>query len=219
MPGSSPRQKQPSSAPPSSSGAAVPKKKTGHRSFSATDLALIAVFAALVAASIIVPPIPAGSALGVPITLQTLVITLTGLTLGAARAAAAVGLYVILGLAGLPIFSGFRGGPGALASGSGGYIIGFVLCAATVGWLAAVIVCRTGRAGALGLTVAGLAGLLVSHAAGIVGMMINGRLSLQAAALADVLFVPGDVIKVVLAVIVSISLHRAFPDLLIRRAP
>lgn len=94
-----------------------------HSGWSARDISMIAVFAALMAASIAIPPIPAGNVLGVPITIQTTVVTLTGLVLGAGRGAAAIGLYVMVGLAGLPVFSGFRGGLGILASGSAGYIL------------------------------------------------------------------------------------------------
>lgn len=186
-------------------------------SWDATDLALIGVFAALIAASIIVPPIPAGVALGVPITLQTLVITLSGLVLGGGRAAAAAGLYVLLGLVGLPVFSGFRAGPGVLAGGSAGYILAFAAFAAVVGWLAQIVVRKTGRAHGLWFMGCALAGLVVSHASGIIGMMVNGRLSLEAATLADLIFVPGDVIKCIIAVVVSLSIHRAFPDILLRR--
>ena len=75
--------------------------------------------------------------LGVAITLQTLVVSLCGLVLGFGRGTAAVGLYILLGLIGLPIFSGFRAGPAVLASPSAGYIIGFIFGVAVVGLLAA----------------------------------------------------------------------------------
>jgi biotin transport system substrate-specific component len=68
---------------------------------------------------------------------------LTGLALGPARAFAAVGLYLLLGFAGLPIFSGGRSGLGVLAGPSAGYIIGFLFAATAVGWLAAVVLART----------------------------------------------------------------------------
>ena len=85
--------------------------KPGRKRWNATDLGLIAVFAALVAGSALIAAIPVGG-LGVPITLQTLAVMLTGLALGPGRAFAAVGLYTLLGLAGLPIFSGGRSGLG-----------------------------------------------------------------------------------------------------------
>lgn len=177
------------------------------------DLSLIAVFAALMAASIAVPGINVGP-FGVAITLQTLVVSLCGLVLGFGRGTAAVGLYVLLGLVGLPIFSGFRAGPAVLASPSAGYIVGFVFGAAVVGLLAVVAVRSRWRAAAL--FGAAMAGTVVIHIFGIVGFVMKG-MGVQAAVLADVIFLPGDILKNALAVVVALSLHRAFPDLLVRR--
>ncbi|WP_269940050.1 biotin transporter BioY [Arthrobacter sp. HY1533] len=184
-----------------------------RKRWGAMDLSLIAVFAALMAASIAVPGINVG-ALGVPITLQTLVVCLCGLVLGFGRGTAAVGLYILLGLVGLPIFSGFRAGPAVLASPSAGYIIGFIFGAAVVGLLATLAVRSRWRAAAL--FGAALAGTVVIHISGIIGFLIKG-MGLQAAIAADVIFLPGDIIKNVIAVLIALSLHRAFPDLLVRR--
>lgn len=184
-----------------------------HTRWTAMDLSLIAVFAALMAASIAVPGVNIGP-LGVPITLQTLVVALCGLVLGFGRGSAAVGLYVLLGLVGLPIFSGFRAGPAVLASPSAGYIIGFIFAAAVVGLLAAAAVRSRWRAGAL--FAAAMAGTVVVHICGIVGFLAKG-MALEAAVLADVVFLPGDILKNVVAVLIALSLHRAFPDLLVRR--
>lgn len=190
-----------------------------RRRWNATDLGLIAVFAALVAVSAVVPAIPVG-ALGVPVTVQTLAVMLTGLALGPGRAFAAVGLYVLLGLAGLPIFSNGRGGLGVLAGPSAGYILAFPIAAAAVGWLAAVVLRRTtGKVRALALFAAAMAGSIVFvHGLGILGLVVNARLELSKAFLADLAFYPGDVIKNILAVSVALALHKAFPDLLVRRA-
>ena len=177
------------------------------------DLSLIAVFAALLAASIAVPGINVGP-FGVAITLQTLVVSLCGLVLGFGRGTAAVGLYVLLGLVGLPIFSGFRAGPAVLASPSAGYIVGFVFGAAVVGLLAVLAVRSRWRTAAL--FGAAMAGTVVIHIFGIVGFVMKG-MGVQTAVLADVVFLPGDILKNVLAVVVALSLHRAFPDLLVRR--
>ncbi|MEO6529951.1 MAG: biotin transporter BioY [Specibacter sp.] len=181
--------------------------------WSATDLSLIAVFAALLAASIAVPGVNVGP-LGVAITLQTLVVSLCGLVLGFGRGTAAVGLYILLGLIGLPIFSGFRAGPAVLASPSAGYIIGFIFGVAVVGLLAVWALGRRWRAAAL--FGAAMAGTVVIHASGIVGFVIKG-MSLPTAIVADAIYLPGDIIKNVLAVLIALSLHKAFPDLLVRR--
>jgi len=209
---------------PASGPASSPAPGSGGRRrtrWDATDLGLIAVFAALVAGSALVAAIPVGG-LGVPITLQTLAVMLTGLALGPGRAFAAVGLYTLLGLAGLPIFSGGRGGLGVLAGPSAGYIVAFPLAAAAVGWLTTLVLRRTaGRAGrfrAVLLFVAAMVGSIVFvHGLGVLGMMLNAKLDFSKAFLADLVFYPGDVIKNALAVTIALSLHKAFPDLLLRR--
>ncbi|MGJ3189894.1 biotin transporter BioY [Paenarthrobacter nitroguajacolicus] len=188
-----------------------------RKRWTATDLGLIAVFAALVAASAIVPGIPVG-ALGVPITLVTLTVMLSGLVLGAGRGFAAVGLYVLLGLAGLPIFSGGRSGLGILASPSAGYIIAFPLAAAATGYLAGVVIRRTVRNRGLWLFAATMvSSIVIVHGLGVLGMMVNGKLDFTKAFIADLAFYPGDIIKNVLAVVIALAIHKAFPDVLVRR--
>ncbi|TAP43839.1 biotin transporter BioY [Arthrobacter sp. S39] len=185
--------------------------------WNATDLGLIAVFAALVAGSALVPGI-AANVFGIPITFQTLAVMLTGLMLGPARGFAAVGLYTLLGLAGLPIFSQGRSGLGILAGPSAGYIIAFPIAAALVGWLATVVIRRTTRARALWFFVAAMVtSVLVVHGLGIAGIAINTKTGLGQAFMADLIFYPGDVIKNILAAGIAVALHRAFPDVLVRR--
>ncbi len=72
----------------------------------------------------------------VPLTLQTLVVLLIGATLGARLAAAAVALYLIEGLAGLPVFAGAVAGPLYMAGPTGGYLVGFLAAAALIGFAA-----------------------------------------------------------------------------------
>lgn len=86
------------------------------------DLICIAIFAVLMAvcAWITIPTI-------VPFTMQTFGLFLTLSVLGGRRGTFAVLTYILLGAVGLPVFSGFRGGLGALLGTTGGYILGFVL--------------------------------------------------------------------------------------------
>ncbi len=204
--------------------AAAPAKSRLARQrtrWNATDLGLIAVFAALVAGSALIAAIPLGG-VGVPITVQSLTIILTGLVLGPGRAFAAVGLYVVLGLAGLPIFSGGRSGLGLLAGPSAGYIIGFPLAAAAVGWLAVLVLRRTAASGKLRAVLlfgaAMIGSIVFIHGLGVLGLMVNAKMDLPKAFLADLVFYPGDIIKNLLAVPIALALHKAFPDLLLRRA-
>ena len=65
----------------------------------------------------------------VPFTMQTFAVFCALLLLGGRRGFLAVGLYILLGAFGLPVFSGFRGGIGVLLGPTGGYIAGFLLAA------------------------------------------------------------------------------------------
>ena len=196
-----------------------PTASRPRRAWDAQSLALIAVVAALIAASAIVPGIPVGS-FGVPITLQTLAVALTALVLGGTRAAAAVGLYLVLGFAGLPIFSGGRAGLQILAGGSAGYIVAFFIGAFVLGVLAEWIVRRAApsRRGVWFFLAATVVSVVVIHSLGVLGMMINLKLSWQAAFIADLAYYPGDLLKNAVAALAATAVHRAFPDVLVRRA-
>jgi biotin transport system substrate-specific component len=77
-----------------------------------------------------VPSIP------VPVTLQTLGVMLIGLTFGFRLATATVALYLIEGAIGLPVFAGFSSGFVVLFGGTAGYLFGFLVAAALMGFMA-----------------------------------------------------------------------------------
>lgn len=183
----------------------------------AGDLALVAVFAALIAAFSLTPAVPVGA--GVPITLQTLAVVLAGLVLGPWRGFLATSLYLLIGFAGLPVFAGGAAGLAVLGKTSVGYLLAFPVGAAVAGALARLFAGRRGPGGFLGLFAAGLAGSAVIHAGGIVGLMIVARMSLQAALVVDVTFWPGDLLKMGVAAAIAVAVHRAFPALLVTRRP
>ncbi|MDN3904590.1 biotin transporter BioY [Arthrobacter sp. YD2] len=188
------------------------ERSAPRRSWTPTDLSLIAVFAALTAVFSILPGIPLGA--GVPLTLQTLAVMLTGMILGPGRGAAAVGLFLLAGLAGLPVFSGFRGGLGVLAAPSAGYLLSFPVAAFVVGVLSAVVLRRISRARYVWLFAAAITtSFLVVHPAGITGLMVNAHLDFSAALAADMAFWPGDVLKNLLAAAVAVSVFKAFPGM------
>lgn len=98
----------------------------------AVDAALVTAGAAFVSvlAQVSIPLQP------VPITGQTLAVIVVGAALGARRGAAALTMYMLLGLAGLPIFANFTGSVAALALPSFGFIVGFIPAAFVAGWFA-----------------------------------------------------------------------------------
>ncbi len=83
-----------------------------------------------VAAQIQVPLKP------VPVTGQTFAVLVVGMVFGMRLGAATLMLYLAEGAVGLPVFAGLSGGPAVLAGPTGGYIVGFVLAAGLVGYLA-----------------------------------------------------------------------------------
>ncbi|MDD4211819.1 MAG: biotin transporter BioY [Bacilli bacterium] len=83
----------------------------------------IALFTSILSiGTVLIPPIPIGE---INITLQTLIIMICGLLLSPLDAFIAVVLYLLLGIIGLPVFSGFKSGLGVLLGPSGGYLFSF----------------------------------------------------------------------------------------------
>lgn len=98
----------------------------------ALDAGLVIAGAAVVAllAQVEIPLWP------VPITGQTLGVIVVGAALGAWRGAAALTTYMLVGLAGLPVFAGFTGTLAAVGKPSFGFVIGFIVSAFVAGWFA-----------------------------------------------------------------------------------
>ena len=184
------------------------------RPTSATDLALVAVFAALIAAFSLTPAIPIGP---VPVTLQTLAVVLAGLVLGPWRGFLATLLYLVVGFAGLPVFAGGAAGLAVLAKPSVGYLLAFPFGALVAGAMAQVFARWRGAKQYLGFFLAGLAASLLIHAAGIVGLVLVLHLDLSAAFGIDLAFWPGDLAKMFAAAAVAVAVHKAFPALLAAR--
>jgi len=185
------------------------------RRFSTTDLALIAAFGALVAVCSYLAAIPVGGA-GVPITLQTLAVLLTGLVLGPARGFLAVCLYLVLGLVGLPVFAEHSSGAGVFNGPTAGYLYTFPIAAAVAGFLLAYVA-RGQRTRALFALGAALVATVVNHLGGIVGLHAVLGVTWHKAATIDAAYWVGDIVKAAIAAIVAAEVHRAFPALLGRR--
>ncbi|WP_173924355.1 biotin transporter BioY [Agromyces sp. Marseille-P2726] len=194
--------------------AQTPAARTRARS-SARDLAQIAVFAALIAALTLPGAIPIG--IGVPITLQTLGVMLAGAILGARKGALAVTVYVALGLAGLPILSSGAGGLGVLVGPTGGYLLGFILGAFVIGWLAERLTPRL-RFWTL-LVATSVGGILAVYLVGIPWLAAVTGMPVGAAIAAGSLpFLIGDAIKAIVAALVAAGVHRSWPGLIAEKS-
>lgn len=180
---------------------------TDTRRLETRDIARIAVFAAIIAALGLVAPIPLPGL--VPITAQTLGVMLAGTVLGAWRGAAAVLVFELLVLVGLPLLSGGHGGVGSFVGPASGYLIGWIPGAFVTGLIA-----HSGRGRlawwrvALGCLVGGV---LVVYAVGIPVQSVYTGLPLGPTAIAGALFLPGDLIKAVLATVLTMVLWKAYP--------
>jgi biotin transport system substrate-specific component len=194
-----------------------------HVRWNARDLALVAVFAALIAVLGLPGTItPFGNT--VPITAQTLGVMLAGSVLGARRGAAAVAVFLVLVAAGLPLLAGGRGGLRVFAGPSAGFLIGWLAGAAAIGLIMAARPAGFGPVGAVPTwramfwTVLALVlgGIVLIYAIGIpVQVAITGVPLAKAAALST-LFLPGDALKVALAAVVAHGVFRGYPAVLER---
>lgn len=178
------------------------------RRMAAADLALIAVFAGLIAALGVAPPIYVLGA-AVPVTLQTLGVMLAGSILGARKGALAVLVFLALVALGLPLLSGGRGGLGVFAGPSAGYLIGFPIGAWVVGWLTGLL----GRYTLVGGLVANIVGgILVVYLFGIpVQAWRLSTSTLAGTVIASAVYLPGDLAKAVIATLVTRGVRRAYP--------
>ena len=131
----------------------------------------------------------------VPMTMQSLVVLLVGVAYGPRLGAATVLLYLLEGLAGLPVFAGFRSGPAVLAGPTGGFLVGFVPAAALAGWLAA----RGWMRGAIGAAAGFLAGHAVLFAFGVgwLAVLVGAE---RAIAFGLLPFLPGTAVKAAIGV-------------------
>ena len=170
------------------------------RRLPARDLALVAVFAALIAV-LGLPGAVNPFGLAVPITAQTLGVMLAGLLLGPRRGALAVLVFLALVAAGLPLLAGGRGGLGVFAGPSAGYLLGWVAGGFVTGLLADLLAeVRAGRLRLLSLLVAAVVGgVAVVYAVGIPVLAWRAQLPFAKALAANWAFLPGDLVKAVVA--------------------
>ena len=174
------------------------------RQFRVVDLSYMAICAALIAICSWIS-IPAA----VPFTLQTFAVFCVLGLLGGRRGTVSILVYILLGAIGLPVFTGFNAGLGALLGTTGGYILGFVFIG-LIYWLAEKLFGTT-----LWVRVtAMLLGLLVCYAFGTAWFMFLYARRTGPIALGTALgwcvfpFLIPDLVKMCLAVMLSGRLRK-----------
>ena len=177
------------------------------------NLTLIALFAALIAGLALMPKLELIA--GVPITLQSLGIMLAGTVLGARAGFLAVILYLVLGAIGLPIFAGGAGGLGPFFGPTGGFLIGFAFAALATGLVMAKV---RGPVGLTAFLAAAIGGIVVLYAIGVPFLAYVIDKPVLDTALLMAPFLPGDLIKAVVAALITRALYQMRPGVVLSRA-
>lgn len=179
----------------------------GQGSTTTKKIVFTALFAALTAVcgfiSIPVPGTP------IPIVLQNMLVVLTGLMLGPVWGVCATLLFLLAGALGLPVFSGGTGGIARLMGPTGGFLYGYALATLVAGTIAQRP--RYGRKDStIRLIVATVSGFVVMYVPGVIHFMrVMDKTFGQTMALCVVPYIPGDIVKAVLAVLISAKLRKA----------
>ena len=178
-----------------------------HVGMATKRIVFTALFAALTAAcgfiSIPVPGTP------LPIVLQNMMVVLDGLLLGPVWGAAAVVLFILTGLIGLPVFSGGTAGITRLMGPTGGFIVGYAIAALVAGLVARRPVIGK-KAPAVRLVLAALCGFAVMYIPGVLHFMRSmDKTFTETMALCVLPYLPGDAVKLVLSVVIAIPLRKS----------
>ena len=172
-----------------------------EKSLSIQQLAVIGVMSAVIC--ILAPfSIPIGV---VPISFTNLAVYIAIYVLGTKKGTISYLIYLLIGLVGVPVFSGFTSGPGKLFGPTGGYLIGFAFMALISGifidrFTNKMYLCFIGM----------IIGTAVCYLLGTIWLAYQAGLSFQAALAAGVIpFIPGDLIKIVIATLIGAQLRKA----------
>ncbi len=179
------------------------------------NIVLIALFAAIIAALGLLPKITLTS--GIPITAQSMGIMLCGTILGSKRGGLAVLLFIFLVAIGLPLLSGGRGGLGVFTTPWAGFLFGFPVAAYVTGFV--MEQWRTENIGLVAGCSALIGGIGALYLIAVPFYMLTKSAGLNEALVVAMLpFMPGDILKAVLAGYITAKLAKARPASLLSRA-
>jgi biotin transport system substrate-specific component len=175
----------------------IKDRETVNRDTNVSEQLRMTVHASLLAALIAVGAyisVPIGP---VPIVLQNMFILLAGLLLGKRWGLAAVGVYLLAGACGLPVFAGGTGGIGRFAGPTGGYLIGYLPAVFVVGLVS--------KYEKTALDIIGMiVGTLIIYSVGVTWLqLITGMPFSKALAVGMYPFLIGDALKIVAAATIA----------------
>ena len=180
---------------------------------STKKIVFTALFAALICAGCFISiPLPGL----VPITVQNMFAVLAGTVLGGVQGAAAVGIFLILGAVGIPVFSGVKGGFAILTGPTGGFLIGYFLGALVAGLILgkpSVSEKKPTALNVIAVIIATVVGFVLNYLPGIPWFLavMAGRGAektvSQAMQACLIPFIPGDSIKIVVTIILTLILR------------
>ena len=167
--------------------------------FIAADIAECAVFVSLMVICTLFIQIPFYP---VPLTFQTVISVLAGLLLGWKKGMVSMACYCLLGLIGVPVFSGFSGGIYCVVKPTFGYVLGFIISAFVAGYIG-------GNGGFARIIFASVAAFSVNYAVGISYFALIWQFYLKMpdlwsyVILYNILYMPKDFILCILAAILA----------------
>lgn len=165
------------------------------------ELCVVGITVALIC---VIAPLSIPMPLGIPMTLQTFIITLAAILLGAKRGAMAGFIYILLGAFGLPVFANFTGGWQMLFGPTGGFILSFPIMAYLIG-LGSDLRLKRKYSLLLGIII----GTAINFVCGVSMFCVVTASSLLIGFTTCVLsFIPLAIIKAVLAHLIGIQIKR-----------
>lgn len=174
-------------------------KEEPKQIFTTKGIVMTGVFAAIIS---VLAQVSIQMPWGIPITLQTFAVALTGYCLGKAKGTLATFIYIVIGLAGVPVYAGFGAGPAKLFGVTGGFIYGFLFLAFACGledtfkkkWLSILF---------------GIIGLALMHLCGLIQFaFVSERTILEAFLFATAPYLAKDVISIIVAYGLAIPIRK-----------
>ena len=180
-----------------------------HRGASVNKTAEMTKMALMVAmncvSAYIIIPLPFSLS---PIALQTLIVNLTGYVLSAKQAFMTMLVYLLVGLAGVPVFTGGSAGPGKLFGPTGGYIIGFLFTAVFLAYFRGEKYSFK-RYALLGCVI----GIPLIYVFGVVQLKLITGMGWDKAIMTGALpFIPLDIVKCLAAAVIAGPINRIFAN-------